>query len=567
MSSTVIVSPGKSEDALIKNFSTDIKAPYFVAEKLSGLGIEDKESARSFFVPSLDEVHDPFLLKDMGLAIDLAEEILDEQGKILVHGDYDVDGISGATLLTVGLSKLGFKNVKPFIPNRFKEGYGLCVETIERYYKLGYRYLITVDTGITAVDEVDYANELGMKVIIIDHHQQTESIPLAEAILNPQQKSCDYPNTFLCGAGVALKFIEALSERLEQKCPYLLDLFLLGTLADMMPVVGENRIYLKNALHNLMNSSRPGIKELLVEAKIKEGEIRAQDILFRVTPIINAVGRMGDPELALQLLLAKHHSDAQRIIVKMKDANQDRRDTEGKLTEKVIAQLESNSEWTNQKVILIAGKEFHQGVIGIVAAKLIDKYNKPVAVISIDEEGMGRASARSVEGFNWPLALAECAEWLPKWGGHYYAAGFNVLEENVENLRQRLNEIAERIEFVPEVIKEIKPDFDLPLNEVTADTLSWLQRFEPCGSQNQQPLFYTDQARLNGECRVVGQAHLKLKVQSNGTAIDAIGFGLGHWAEELKAHNGPFKIAYKPSWNYFKNRKTLQIQVTGIQLV
>ncbi len=561
-----ILPPERNGSAEIKNFAAEIKAPEFVAEGLYRLGIETAEEARHFFVPHLEGVHPPQYLRGMEEGLDIAEEALQNGGKILIHGDYDVDGLCGTTLLTEALRRFGFTHVTPFVPNRFKEGYGICRETIESFARRGYRYLFTVDTGITALGEIELAVELGMKVVVMDHHQQTEELPPAQAILNPQQKSCDYPNVFLCGTGVALKFIEGLSQRLDLEMPFLLDLFLLGTLADMMPVVGENRIYLKNALHNLFRCGRPGVKALLEEAQIQEDNVRAQDILFRVTPLINAVGRMGDPSLALDLLLSKHPAEAKRLVAKMKEANLIRRETEGKLYEEILAQIEKDADLLQQKVLIVGGRSFHQGVIGIVAARLIEKYQKPVAIISVDNEGMGRASARSVDGFNWPLALAECAEWLPKWGGHYYAAGFNVREENISKLRARLNEIADRIEFKPEQIREIQTDFAIEFEEIDSSTMEWLQRFEPFGAQNEMPVFFTEQVFLGGECRVVGGSHLKLKIQNKGRYFDAIAFGMGEWADVLKDYQGAFDIAFRPVWNHFRNKKMLQLQISGIQI-
>ncbi len=550
----------------LNEMASKMKSPQFVASMLNQVGINDLEEARQFFLPSLSHTIDPFLMKDMKAAVDLVQGIVARNEKVVIHGDYDVDGISGTALLYLGLKEIGVQNLDWFLPNRFIQGYGLCKETIKTFAERGFEWIITVDTGITAVEEIAYANSLGLKVIVMDHHQVGDALPKAEAILNPMQKDCPYPNKSLCGVGVAFKFLVAYHGGNTQTVAHYLDLFTLGTLADMMLVTGENRIYLRHGLQIAIRGQRPGLKALFQAAKIERSVLRAQDVLFRATPMINAVGRLGDPSLAMELLISTSEKQARECVEKMGIANIERREIEAQLSRDAVKQVETSKILETDQIIVVASKGWHQGVVGIVAARLVEKYNKPAAVISIDEFGEGRASARSVEGFNWHKALGECQDLLPRWGGHYFAAGFNIDEKDIPDFRRRLNEIAKRISFEPEQVKSVKATQNITFTDLNEANMQWLQRFEPHGPGNVSPLFFSENVFVDGECRVVGEKHLKIRVRQEKRVLEGIAFGLGPWAEKLQEYEGPIKVTFHPIWNIFRNRKSLQLQITAIEL-
>ena len=559
----------------IEEYSTQMKSPEWVAELLFQKDCKDTESARQFFKPQGRGIHDAM---DMAGLPEFVEELATmdmDNTKIAVHGDYDVDGITGTALMCSGLELAGFKQVQKFLPNRFLEGYGVTPNTIDKFHADGVNWIITVDTGITALEEIKYAKSLGMKVAVVDHHQQGDELPGADYILNPQQRACSYPNPFLCAAGVSYKLIEALWVRVHKdkakgspklNPEQLLDLFTLGTLADMMPVGGENRTLLKKGLQILRNSPRPGIQALIQTAKIEAPELRSQDVLFRLTPMLNSSGRMGDPTLALDLLLATNEQDAALKIEKITKTNIERRAIEDEIWQKaLVAKEELELAEGPQEVLVLADKTWHQGVIGIVAAKLVEKFAVPVAVCAIDKEGTLKGSCRTPPGYNWHKALGGQSDLLGKWGGHACAAGFSLDVVNVSAFRTRLNTAAKELNRKVYNTEEIKTHVHISINKINPDTLKWLYWFEPFGNGNESPVFYDEGVLVGRECRVVGKKHLKIRVKKGNRQYDAIAFGMGHLADTLKGSKKKLKVAYIPSWNYFRNQKNIQLQIMGIE--
>jgi single-stranded-DNA-specific exonuclease len=504
-------------------------------------------------------------MNGMAEALELLLSLRNRQSKIAIHGDYDVDGITGTALLSLALKQAGFEQIQTFIPSRFEQGYGLCLQTIEDFAQEGVEWIITVDTGITAVAEIKRAKELGMGVLVCDHHQEGPELPNADIILNPQCKACSYENTFLSGVGVAYKLMETLFSALGiQGMASYLDFFTLGTLADMMPVLGENRFLLKAGMKAFPHSQRPGIQALLTEARIQPDSLRSQDILFRVTPLINAAGRMGNPAKALDLLVSQTDKDAKICLQDLKKANEQRKKFENEIAQAAYAKVEASDFLKKASILVVGDENWHQGVIGIVAARLVERYEKPVAVLSI-ENGIGKASARSVAGFNWHKALEECQDLLDRWGGHAFAAGFSIEASNIDEFSARLQDISARIEYAPETEKVWQPDYVVPFKDLNHDSMNWLQRFEPFGPMNETPLFCLEDVSIGSECRIVGRSHLKIKLVHKGVALDAIAFGLGYLLEDLLSAKGNLTLVYIPLWNHFRGKKkTIQLQIKAI---
>lgn len=563
--SKIIPPTGGSCQDTLRAYATQMKAPLWVADLLSQRDCTSLDEARVFFQPQDRGIHNS---SEMCQLPELVQQLveLDKKTQIVVHGDYDVDGITGTALMYLGLRKAGFEKVRTFLPSRFHEGYGLTPSTVETFQQEGVEWIITVDTGITAVDEIAHARSLGMKVAVVDHHQEGPSLPEAEFILNPQQKSCQYPNSFLCAAGVSFKLIEALWSKLGLgRADELLDLFALGTLADMMPVEGENRTLLKKGLHYLRHSQKPGIKELLKHAKIETPDLRSQDVLFRIAPLLNSSGRMGSPMNALELLLATSPDNAAIKMKAIEETNLERRAIEDEVWKSALLAKENlEAQEGEQEVLVLADREWHQGVIGIVAAKLVEKFGVPTAVCAIDPDGSVKGSCRTPIGYNWHKALDLQKELLGKWGGHACAAGFNLSEDQLPELRRRLNQAALELDREAVEAEEVLTHSKLSIDKISEDTLTWLYRFEPFGHGNESPVFFDSKVSVGRECRVVGKKHLKLKLRKGRREFDCIAFGMGHLAEELKKKKNGLQIAYIPTWNYFRNQKSIQLQIMGI---
>jgi single-stranded-DNA-specific exonuclease len=557
-----IAPPPWDNEPYMEFFAKQMKAPVFVAQLLARFGIKDVEEARSFFLAPLEETLDPYLLPDVARLVQFLVE--NPSLRMVVHGDYDVDGVCGTAILYLGLKDLGYE-VDWFLPNRFEEGYGVHKETVQKISRAGANMLITVDTGITAVEEIALANELGLKVAVLDHHQEGPERPKADFIVNPHLKESVYPNKFLCGAGVAYKVLCALYREKNMPEPVkFLEFLVLGTLADIMPVVGENRNFLRLGMRLITRSRFPGLQELFRVADLDLHFIGSQDILFKVTPLINAAGRMGDPALALRMLLSESRSEAEKLVLQMVQANQKRKELEQRVSQEAMEIMESTPQLLASPVIVLSSTGWHQGVIGIVAARLVERYLRPVCIISVDEQGEGRASARSVEGFNWHKALAGASDLLNKWGGHYFAAGFSIDASKIRDFFAKMVETAQAIGFIPPSGKTWKTDVKLPFNQIDFDTLQWLYRFEPFGPENEKPLFYSDGVSLGNECRIVGDNHLRLNLEQGGVQIPAIAFGMGEMANILLQKDATFAIAFQPSLNHFRGQKTLQLLIKAI---
>ncbi len=568
MSDMIIIKPKAQDEKVLQDLAFSIAGPNFIADLLLQRGINEKEKARDFFLATMLQSPENQMLLGMTQAITCLKEILRQEQKITVHGDYDVDGITGTAILYLGLKALGF-NVDWFLPNRFVEGYGISARSVEKIQQQGSQWIISVDTGIAAVAEVAMAKALGMGMIITDHHQAAEILPNADAIINPNQPGCTYPNKGLSGVGVAYKLLQALMQDMGKgSAEKYLDLVALGSLADNVPLVGENRSLVRLGLRQLKTDPLPGLSVLLKHLGLLNAEqasLSSTDILFKVTPLINAVGRMGNPAIALRLLLAETEAEAETHFTEMQLENEKRKKLDQSITEQAIRMVLEDPTYLEAGCLVLASSEWHEGVIGIVAARLVEKFRRPVFILAIDAHGMAKASGRTIPGFNLYKALATIPEIFEKWGGHYYACGLSIRAENIPRFREQMNTLA-AIHLAGNDFKQlVQTTAAVELHELTENNLLWLKRFEPFGPLNENPIFYSENLKVTGAPRIVGEKHLKLTLSNGQASFDAIGFGLGHLCEAITQKKSVDKIAFYPEWNTFKGMRKIQLRLVAVE--
>ncbi len=558
----IVPPPPPADEALRRALAKEINGPLFIADLLLLRGIRDKEAARAFFLPEPPPVHDGGML-GLARAVELLRAARAAGERVAVHGDYDVDGVTGAALLYLGLRDLGF-DADWILPNRFDGGYGLTRRTLDQLAERGARWVVSVDTGVSAVEETEYARSLGLRVIITDHHQAPPVLPDAEAIINPNQPGCPYPNKGISGCGVAYRLLEALHAADGKPAPEQhLDLLALGSLADSVPVHGENRGLVRAGLRRMASSANVGLRVLLERTGVDPSTLTSSEILFRVTPLLNATGRMGSPETSLKLFLSADEREAHRHVDRMETQNARRRELDQANTTAAIGMVESGMR--DDACLVVHSEDWHEGVIGIVAARLVDRYRRPSFVLSVDEHGMAKGSGRTVRGFNLHEALAARPELFEKWGGHAFACGFSVHRDRIPELRSHLIARAREAFAAGPPEHEVKPAIAVSLEEITPEGLLWLRRFEPFGPRNEAPLFYAEGVSLEGTPRTVGEKHLKFAVRAGGVALDAIGFNLGHLLDRLEGRSRIDRLVFYPEWNTFRGRRNIQLRVAAVE--
>jgi single-stranded-DNA-specific exonuclease len=537
-----------------------------MAQLLVNRGIYTVEEAREFLDASLQRLHPPELMRDMSGAVEITLNALDRGQKILVYGDYDVDGVTGTALLVNLLRRLGGM-VDYYIPHRVHEGYGLHAPVLHGARESGIGLVITVDCGISAVAEVEDAKRGGgPEIIITDHHEPPPRLPGAAAVINPKREDCRYPFKDLAGVGVAFKFGQALLERAGR--PYnhedYLDLVCLGTIADIVSLKGENRILVRHGLTRLAQSTRPGLRALCRAAGIKQDSLGAREVGYILAPRLNAAGRLGDAAPAVELLLSEDDAQAAEIAAVLNKENQERQQLETIVLAEALGMLEGDPALAAQKVLVLASPHWHPGVIGIVASRMVDRFYKPVLLIACEGE-QGKGSARSINGFNLYKALEYCSGCLDGYGGHAMAAGFSIPVEQIERFRNKINEYAARFFPEEEQLPVLELDALVSLQDVTYDLINELEQLAPYGHGNPGPLFGLRRAKLIN-CRGVGKknAHLKMLLGDRRISIDGIGFNLGQYAGELAAGR-EVSVAFTPSINSWQGREILQIKVKDLK--
>ncbi len=523
--------------------------------------VVNDEDVRIFITPTRDDFHNPFLFKGMDIAVDRIIKAINNKEKILIYGDYDVDGITSTTVLKKYLMDRGI-SVDTYIPNRLHEGYGLNKKAINTIKERNIDLIITVDCGISAIEEVDYAVRLGMDIIVTDHHEVGEKLPNALAVIDAKRKDNTYPFRALAGVGVVFKLIQALSIKLEIKPEeYLkyLDLVCVGTISDIVPLEGENRTIAKLGLMLIKVTRNLGLRELIKSSGYKE--IDSNTISFGVAPRINACGRMGHEEEALKLFLAEDLESATKITKELNEYNTLRQSTEKAIYEEAVQQIEKNHLDENNSIVL-GGKGWHHGVIGIVSSKVTDKYYKPSILLSF-EDNIAKGSGRSVPGFDLYEGLAKCEDLLEKYGGHSMAVGLTLKKENLENFKERFEQIAKEKD-IKELVPIIYIDDELKLKDINMDLVKSISILEPFGEANKVPLFLIRNLKIDSIRALSEGRHLKLTLRDENFVINAIGFELGYLAEEYRIGDR-IDVVGTLEINSFNGFSSIQINMKDIR--
>ena len=519
------------------------------------------EDVRIFITPTREDFHDPFLFKGMDIAVDRILEAINKKEKILIYGDYDVDGITSTTVLKKYFADRDI-NVDTYIPNRINEGYGLNKEAIEEIKRRGTNLIITVDCGISAIEEIDYAMSLGMDVIVTDHHEVGEKLPNSLAVIDAKRKDNTYPFQSLAGVGVVFKLIQAISIKLELKAEeYLkyLDLVCVGTISDIVPLEGENRTIAKLGLMLIRVTRNIGLRELIKSSGYKE--IDSNTISFGIAPRINACGRMGHEEEALKLFLAEDEKEATEITKKLNEYNVLRQSTEKAIYEEAIQKIEENHLEENNAIV-VGGENWHHGVIGIVSSKVTDKYYKPSMLLSF-ENNLAIGSGRSIQGFDLHEALIKCDDLLEKYGGHAMAVGITLKQENFEKFKERFEKIAKEKD-IKNLLPIIYIDEEIKLKDVNMDLVKELSVLEPFGEANKVPLFLIRNLKVDSIRALSEGRHLKLTLRDENSVINGIGFEIGNLAEEYRIGDKVDVVGILEI-NTFNGYSSVQINIKDIR--
>ena len=555
----------KPEEEKINELATALQVSGTIAALLLQRGITTFEEARQFFRPSLHDLHDPYLMKDMDKAVARLEKAIENEENILVFGDYDVDGTTAVSLVS-GYLKSFYPNVATYIPDRYDEGYGVSFKGIDFADDNGFSLIIALDCGIKSIDHVAYAKEKNIDFIIGDHHRPGDQLPDAVAILDPKREDCNYPYDELCGCGIGFKLIQALAanrnQTLEDLIPYL-DLVATAIAADIVPMTGENRVLAHFGLQVINSDPRPGIKAMTHQLKKKTLDIT--DVVFIIAPRINAAGRIKHGNHAVELLTEFDFEQAQQFASEIEAYNAERKDLDQQITKEALTQIEENGE-QNRFTSVVFQETWHKGVIGIVASRLIETYYRPTLVFTKSGDKYA-ASARSVKGFDVYNALEACAEHLEQFGGHMYAAGMTLKPENYAAFKEAFEKVVQAT-IAPELLQpELSIDTVVRFEEITPKFTRILKQFEPCGPQNMAPVFVTKNVFDTGYGKPMGkeEEHLKLFVrQNNSEGIPAIGFGLGN-KHGLVKNKQPFEAAYCIDENEWNDKIELQLRLKDIR--
>jgi len=558
------IKPKPSEEK-IKNLAQALNVEDFVATLLVQRGIETFKDAKNFFRPSLEHLHDPFLMKDMDKAVARIELAIANQENILVFGDYDVDGTTAVSLVSSYL-KSYYTNIATYIPDRYAEGYGISFKGIDFADDNSITLIIALDCGIKSIDHVAYAKERNIDFIICDHHRPGEFLPEAVAVLDPKRADCSYPYDELCGCGVGFKLIQALgsnrNQAIDDFIPYL-DLVATAIAADIVPMTGENRVLAYFGLQVINSDPRPGIKALIQQ--IKKQTLDITDVVFIIAPRINAAGRIKHGNHAVELLTEFDFEQAQQFASEIEQYNSDRKDLDKQITKEGLLQIENNDE-KERFTTVIYQEDWHKGVIGIVASRLIETYYRPTLVFTKSGDKYA-ASARSVKGFDVYNALEACSQHLEQFGGHMYAAGMTLKEENYSVFKEAFEKQVQETIHPDMLIPEIEIDAEIDFADITPKLTRILKQFEPFGPQNMTPVFLTKNLKDTGYAKKLGteDEHLKLFVkQNNSEGIPAIGFGLGD-KMDLTTNQKTFQAVYCIDENEWNGKISIQLRLKNIR--
>ena len=555
----------KPSEEKIKHLAQALNVEDFVAQLLVQRGIETFDDAKNFFRPSLDHLHDPYLMKDMDKAVERIEKAIVNNERILVFGDYDVDGTTAVSLVSSYL-KSYYLEVATYIPDRYLEGYGISFMGIDYADDNGFSLIIALDCGIKSIDHIAYAKERNIDFIICDHHRPGDTLPDAVAVLDPKRDDCEYPYDELCGCGIGFKLIQALAKNQNQTIEDLisyLDLVAAAIAADIVPMTGENRVLAYFGLQVINNDPRPGIKALIHQIKKKVLDIT--DVVFIIAPRINAAGRIKHGNHAVELLTEFDFEQAQQFASEIESYNSERKDLDKLITKEALKQIDENGE-KERFTSVVFQEDWHKGVIGIVASRLIETYYRPTLVFTKSGDKYA-ASARSVKGFDVYNALEACSEHLEQFGGHMYAAGMTLSPENYSVFKEAFEREVEKTIHPDMLIPEISIDAEIDFSDITPKLIRILKQFEPFGPMNMTPTFLTKDVKDTGYGKLMGQEeeHLRLFVKQNSSeGMAAIGFGLGD-KYDLTTNQKPFQIAYCIDENEWNGKTSIQLRLKSIK--
>jgi len=556
-----------SDELSIQRLMDSLNISPILARLLVLRDIKTFNQAKQFFRPSIESLYDPFLMDQMESATTRVITALTANQKICIYGDYDVDGTCATALLYMFLKELD-ANVEFYIPRRLEEGYGISTAAIDIVKEKGTQLMIAVDCGITAITETDYANKLGIDVIICDHHQPKEDIPKAFAVLDPLKPGCNYPFKYLSGAGVAFKLAQGLCERIGKRGLPLkyLDLVALAGAADIVPLIDENRILVNEGLNQVNLNPRPGIEALIEMGRLQTGQLTSGQIVFTLAPRINAVGRLGDAERAVNLLIATNKKDALKLAEVLETENYERRKIDVDTFEAAKELVDSQIDLDEELAIVLHNEHWHPGVIGIVASRLVEKYYRP-SVLLTTIDGIAKGSARSINGFNIYEALQKCDDLLLHFGGHQAAAGLAMDIDKIDEFRIRLNEVLKSSITSEDLSEEISIDSKIRFSEITPKFLRILEQFSPFGPGNLRPVFLSESVHVANVPRIVGNNHLVASFKQSGTdkVFDSIGFNMGEHYEMIKQNNCELDIVFSVDKTIRDNRIFPQLKLKDIK--
>jgi single-stranded-DNA-specific exonuclease len=551
----------------VKDLALALDIPYTAATILYGRNLVTPDECRAFFAPSLESLHDPFLFDDMEKAVARIVAALSNKEKITIYGDYDVDGISSSATLVRVLRTLG-ADVTYYCPHRLTDGYGVSMAGVEQIAAGGTTLLITVDCGITAIEEIAFAAHHRIDCIVTDHHEPKDTLPAAVALLDPKVKGCPYPDKNLAGVGVVLKLCQALGHQTGAGAslwePYL-DLVALGTAADIVPLIGENRIITYFGFKRMHATKNPGLARLIELQGLSGKAFSTRDIVFQLAPCINAVGRIGDPRRGVELFLTNDDTIARAYAEELRSANFERRAIDNGVWTEACAWAEANCTPERDFAIVAGNAGWHGGVIGIVASKLVDRFHRPAILFSMGPDGMARGSGRSIPAVPLLDTLSECADLLEGFGGHSAAAGMNIKNASIGEFRKRFNEAVRKRVSPDDLVPQVTADAEVSLSGCSAKLFSLLKSMEPFGPGNMRPVLYCRNLTHRTTPRIVGDRHLKMSVCGDGQVMDAIAFNFGPRLSEIRGAPN-VSLAFSLDENEWNGRKTLQMNVKGIAL-
>ncbi len=555
----------QGDNVVVKQLMKSLDVPQPLANLMVQRGITSFEEAKSFFRPGLENLHDPFLMKDMNIAVDRISSAIYKNEKILIYGDYDVDGTTSVALMYSFFRNI-YPNIDFYIPDRYTEGYGISYKGIDYAHENNCKLMITLDCGIKAVDKIKYASSLGLDVIICDHHLPGDKVPASTAVLDPKQEGCNYPYKDLSGCGVGFKLMQAYSRvngiPFENLVQYL-DLVAISIASDIVPLTGENRILAHFGLIQLNENPRMGIAKIIKESDIRK-KITIEDIVFKIGPRINAAGRMESGNKAVELMVSEDGMLAEEMSREIDNCNRDRRSVDRNITTEALRMISSDPRHLNARTTVLFNPQWHKGVIGIVASRLIETYYRPTIILT-ESNGFATGSARSVAGYDLYQAIESCSDLLENFGGHMYAAGLTMKKENVPVFIERFEEAVTRTITDEQLVPQVMVDMELDFADIDEKFHRILDQFQPYGPENLAPVFMTRKVYDTGMGRVVGSSgeHLKLELcsESTGTtSIPAIAFGQGNKFPIIREGNA-VDICYSVEMNEFKGTRNLQLNI------